>query len=56
MMPPLGNFADIAMADIDTALEVNLSAAIALTRLVVPQMRARYRRQGGARPRPAAER
>lgn len=43
MMPPLGNFADMAMADIDTALEVNLSAAIALTRLVVPQMRARGR-------------
>ena len=43
MMPPLGNFADMAMADIDTALEVNLSAAIALTRLVVPGMRARGR-------------
>ncbi|NHF72411.1 SDR family oxidoreductase [Paracoccus xiamenensis] len=43
MMPPLGNFADMAMADIDTALEVNLSAAIALTRLVVPQMRDRGR-------------
>ena len=41
MMPPLGNFADAAMADIDTALEVNLSSVIALTRLVVPQMRER---------------
>lgn len=41
LMPPLGNFADIAIADIDAALEVNLSAAIVLTRLVVPQMRAR---------------
>ena len=41
VMPPLGNFADMAMADIDTALEINLSAAIILTRLVVPQMRAR---------------
>lgn len=41
LMPPLGNFADMAMADIDTALEVNLSAVIALTRLVVPQMRRR---------------
>ncbi|BCH31152.1 short-chain dehydrogenase [Mesorhizobium sp. L-8-10] len=41
MMPPLGNFADMKIADIDTALEVNLSAAILLTRLVVPQMRER---------------
>lgn len=41
MMPPLGNFADMAFSDIDTTLEVNLSAAIFLTRLVVPQMRAR---------------
>lgn len=41
MMPPLGNFADATMADIDTTLEVNLSAVIALTRFVVPQMRAR---------------
>ena len=43
IMPPLGNFADMAMADIDSALEVNLGAAIAMTRLVVPQMRARGR-------------
>ena len=41
MMPPLGNFADMKIADIDTTLEVNLSAAIMLTRLVVPQMRER---------------
>jgi NADP-dependent 3-hydroxy acid dehydrogenase YdfG len=41
MMPPLGNFADMRMSDIDATLEVNLSAAILLTRLVVPQMRKR---------------
>lgn len=41
MMPPLGNFADMHMSDIDATLEVNLSAAIVLTRLVVPQMRER---------------
>lgn len=41
MMPPLGNFADMAISDIDAALEVNLSAAVMLTRLVVPQMRDR---------------
>ncbi len=41
VMPPLGNFADMNLSDIDAALEVNLSAAILLTRLVVPQMRAR---------------
>lgn len=41
MMPPLGNFADMRLADIDATLEVNLSAAILLTRLVVPQMRER---------------
>ena len=41
MMPPLGNFADIDPADIDTTLEVNLSAVLHLTRLVVPRMRAR---------------
>lgn len=41
MMPRLGNFADMAMADIDAVLEINLSAAITLTRLVVPQMRER---------------
>lgn len=41
IMPPLGNFADMKVADIDAALEVNLSAAILLTRMVAPQMRAR---------------
>ena len=41
MMPPLGNFADMKISDIDATLEVNLSAAIMLTRLVVPQMRDR---------------
>ncbi|TIV72192.1 MAG: SDR family oxidoreductase [Mesorhizobium sp.] len=41
IMPPLGNFADMKIADIDTALEVNVSAPILLTRLVVPQMRER---------------
>jgi NADP-dependent 3-hydroxy acid dehydrogenase YdfG len=41
VMPPLGNFADMNPSDIDAALEVNVSAAILLTRLVVPQMRDR---------------
>lgn len=41
MMPPLGNFAEMKISDIDATLEVNLSAAIVLTRLVVPQMCAR---------------
>lgn len=41
MMPPLGNFADMQTSDIDATLDVNLKAAILLTRLVAPQMRAR---------------
>lgn len=41
MMPRLSNFADMDISDIDAALEVNLSAAILLTRLVTPQMRER---------------
>lgn len=41
IMPPLGNFCDMASADIDATLEINLSAAIMLTRMVVPQMRER---------------
>ena len=41
MMPALGNFADMKLADIDATLEVNLSAAIILTRLIVPKMRER---------------
>ena len=39
VMPPLGNFADMKISDIYATLEVNLSAAVLLTRLVVPQMR-----------------
>ena len=41
MMPPLGNFTDMRIPDIDATLEVNLSAPIMLTRLVAPQMRDR---------------
>lgn len=41
MIPPLGNFADMKVSDIDAALEVNLSSVILLTRMVVPQMRER---------------
>lgn len=41
MMPPLGNFADMEIADIEATLAVNLGAVILLTRLVVPQMRDR---------------
>ncbi|MFC5386686.1 SDR family oxidoreductase [Aquamicrobium segne] len=41
LMPPLGDFADMNIADIDATLEVNLGAAIVLARLVAPQMRER---------------
>lgn len=41
MMPPLGNFADMDAADIDAALDLNLRAALLLTRLVLPKMRER---------------
>ncbi len=41
MMPPLGNFADMEIADIEATLAVNLGAVILLIRLVVPQMRDR---------------
>ncbi|MBV8183956.1 MAG: SDR family oxidoreductase [Hyphomicrobiales bacterium] len=41
MMPPLGNFTDMSINDIEATLELNLNAAIVLTRLVVPQMRER---------------
>jgi len=41
MMPPLGNFAEMAIEDIDATLDINLGAAIHLTRLVVPKMRER---------------
>lgn len=41
IMPPLGNFCDMTNEDIQAALDVNLTAAIMLTRMVVPQMRDR---------------
>lgn len=41
MMPPLGHFADVDIADIDAALAVNVAAVMVMTRLVAPQMRAR---------------
>jgi NADP-dependent 3-hydroxy acid dehydrogenase YdfG len=41
VVPPLGNFTDMRMSDIDSVLEINLSAVIVLTRLLAPQMRAR---------------
>lgn len=41
VMPPLENFADMDIADIDAVLEINLSSAILLTRLVLPKMRER---------------
>lgn len=41
LMPPLGNFADIAVADIDAAIELNLTATLFMTRMIVPQMRQR---------------
>ncbi len=44
IMPPLGSFAEMDVADIDAALEINLNAPILLTRLVLPQMQ---RRQSG---------
>lgn len=43
LMPPLGAFADSALADADRAIAVNLSSVLALARLVVPGMRARGR-------------
>ena len=41
MMPPLGNFCDADLADIDQAIRVNLTAVLALTRQLAPGMRAR---------------
>ncbi|MES0885147.1 SDR family oxidoreductase [Roseibium sp. SCP14] len=38
IMPPVVAFQDMDQVDIDATLEVNLSAAIALTRLVLPGM------------------
>ena len=43
IMPPMQSFAEIAQSDIDTTLEVNLSAALCTTRLVLPGMIARRR-------------
>lgn len=41
MMPRPGPFADADQAEIDRALDLNLGATVALTRLAVPAMRAR---------------
>lgn len=41
MMPPLGPFQDADQEAIDAAIEVNFTAQVALTRLVVPGMVAR---------------
>ena len=41
VIPPVVSFDQMDQSDIDTVFEVNLSAAIALTRLVVPGMMAR---------------
>jgi NADP-dependent 3-hydroxy acid dehydrogenase YdfG len=43
IIPPVVGFADMAQADIDATLAVNLSAAITVTRLVLPGMMARGR-------------
>lgn len=43
IIPPVVGFAHMAQSDIDATLEVNLSAAIATTRLVLPGMMARKR-------------
>ena len=43
IMPPVGPFAEMVQSDIDTTLEVNLSAALTTTRLVLPGMIARAR-------------
>ena len=43
IIPPVVNFADMEQPHIDATLEVNLSAAIATTRLVLPGMTARGR-------------
>ena len=43
MMPPLGNFCDADLADIDQAISTNLTAVLALTRALAPGMRARGR-------------
>lgn len=38
VMPPVTSFHEMDQTDIDTTLEVNLSAAIATTRLILPRM------------------
>lgn len=43
MMPPLGAFADALIEDVDRTVSVNIAAVLAITRLVVPGMRARGR-------------
>ncbi len=43
IIPPITGFCDMAQSDIDATLEVNLSAAIATTRMVLPGMVARKR-------------
>lgn len=43
IIPPVVGFAEMDQSDIDATLEVNLSAAIATTRLVLPGMVARGR-------------
>jgi len=41
IMPPLGHFADIDVAAIDAAIDLNLTATLFMTRMIVPQMRER---------------
>ncbi len=41
VMPPLGNFCDADMADVDQVINTNLRAVLTLTRLLAPGMRAR---------------
>jgi NADP-dependent 3-hydroxy acid dehydrogenase YdfG len=43
MVPPLTHFCDADEGDIDRAVALNISAALALTRMVAPGMRARGR-------------
>jgi len=41
LMPPLGNFADLDPSEIAPAIALNLTAALTVTRAVLPAMRAR---------------
>lgn len=41
VMPPLGNFCDADLADIEQAINVNLRSVLALTHAIAPGMRAR---------------